>query len=197
MRYTVQFDSQKLEQDSGWVQTIFSHVPLSLHLPLIIGYGIAQPVLPDAIGSPAVWPMWALAILRGLGWYALLPLLLYGIYPIWKMTDKRERLAWLWLWVVVWVWILISAARGGGDQWDNPRYRTILLVFQAILAVQVISIQQQSHERWLGRLLAIEGVFVVCFAIWTWTRNDTNPYLLPLGEAVAAFIGRQPAHPDR
>jgi hypothetical protein len=188
MRYTVQFDSQKLERDSGWVQTIFSHVPLSLHLPMIIGYGIAQPVLPAAIGAPAVWPMWALAILRGIGWYALLPLLLYGIYPICRMTDKRERLAWLWLWLVVWVWIIISAARGGGDQWDNPRYRTILLVFLAILAVQVISIQQHSHERWLGRLLAIEGVFVICFAAWTWTRNDTNPFLLPLGGTVAAFI---------
>ena len=188
VRLTVQFDSQKLERDSGWVQTIFSHVPLSLHMPLIIGYGIAQPVLPDAIGAPAVWPMWALAILRGIGWYALLPLLLYGIYPIWKMTDKRERLAWLWLWFIVWVWILISAARAGGDQWDNPRYRTILLVFQAILAIKVISLQQHSHERWLGRLLAIEGVFVVCFAAWTWTRNDTNPYLLPLGGTVAAFI---------
>ena len=104
------------------------------------------------------------------------------------MTDKRERLAWLWLWAVVWVWILISAARGGGDQWDNPRYRTILLVFQAILAAQVISVQQHSHERWLGRLLAIEGLFVICFAAWTWTRKDTNPYLLPLGQAVAILI---------
>jgi hypothetical protein len=189
MRLTVQFDSQKLERDSGWVQTIFSHVPLALHMPLIIGYGVAQPVLPDAIGAPAVWPMWALAILRGIGWYALLPLLLYGIYPIWKIADKRERLAWLWLWSVVWVWILISAARGGGDQWDNPRYRTILLVFQAILAVEVISIQQHNPERWLGRLLAIEGVFVLCFATWTWTRNDTNPYLLPLSQAGEMFVG--------
>jgi hypothetical protein len=188
MRFTVQFDSQKLEQASGWVQAIFSHVPLSLHLPLIIGYGVAQPVLPDAIGAPAVWPMRVLGIVRGLGWYALLPLLLYGIYPILRMTDKRERLAWLWLWAVVWVWILISAARGGGDQWDNPRYRTILLVFQAILAAEVISLQQHSHERWLGRLLAMEGVFVVCLAAWTWTRDDANPYLLPLGGTVAVFI---------
>jgi len=41
---------------------------------------------------------------------------------------------------------------------------------------------------WLGRLLAIEAVFVICFAVWTWTRNDTNPFLLPLGGTVAAFI---------
>ena len=188
MRYTVQFDSQKLEQESGWVQTIFSHVPAALHLPAIIGYGILQPVLPAAIGDPAVWPMQTLGILRGIGWYALLPLLLYGIYPIWRMTDKRARLAWLWLWLVVWIWIIVSAARGGGDQWDNPRYRTILLVFEAILAAQVISLQLQSHARWLGRLLAIEGVFVVFFSAWTWTRYDINPFLLPLGETAAAFI---------
>jgi len=189
MRLTVQFDSQKLEKDSGWVQNIFSHVPLILHLPLIIVYGIAQPVLPAAIGSPAVWPMQTLAILRGIGWYALLPLLFYAIFPIWKMTDKHERQTWLWLWLVMWVWILISAARGGGDQWDNPRYRTILLIFQAILAVQVILMQRQSHERWLGRLLAVEGVFVVTFAVWTQTRKDVYAYLMPLSLAVALFVG--------
>ena len=188
MRYTVQFDSQKLELESGWVQNIFSHVPAWLHLPMVIGYGVAQPVLPSAIGSPAVWPMYALGILRGIGWYLLLPVLLYSIVPIFRMTDKRQRLAWLWLWLVVWIWILISAARGGGDQWDNPRYRTILLVFQAILAAQVISIEQKSHQRWLGRLLVIEALFVACFAAWTWTRKDANPFLLPLGGIVAFFI---------
>jgi len=188
MRYTVEFDSQKLELESGWVQNIFSHIPAWLHLPMIIGYGVAQPVLPSAIGSPAVWPMYALGIFRGIGWYLLLPLLLYGIYPIFRMTDKRQRLAWLWLWLVVWIWILISAARAGGDQWDNPRYRTILLVFQAILAAQVILTELKSHARWLGRLLAIEGVFVACFAAWTWTRKDASPFLLPLGGTVAFFI---------
>jgi 4-amino-4-deoxy-L-arabinose transferase-like glycosyltransferase len=189
MHYTVQFDSQKLEQDSGWVKTIFSNIPVSLHLPAIISYGIIQPVLPAAIGDPAVWPMQVLGILRGIGWYALLPLLIYAIYPIWRMTNKRDRLAWLWLWLVVWVWIIISAARGGGDQWDNPRYRTILLVFEAILASKVILIQMQTHERWLGRFLAIESVFVVCFSVWTWTRYDTNPYLLPLGATLVVFLG--------
>ena len=188
MRYTVQFDSQKLELESGWVQNIFSHVPAWLHLPMVIGYGVTQPVLPSAIGSPAVWPMYALGIFRGIGWYLLLPLLLYSIIPIFRMTDKRQRLAWLWLWLVVWIWILIAAARGGGDQWDNPRYRSILLVFQAVLAAQVILIERERHERWLGRLLAVEAVFVACFAVWTWTRKDVHPFVLPLGGTAVFFM---------
>jgi len=43
--------------NSGWLQTIFTALPVSLHLPFIVAYGIAQPVLPAAIADPAVWPV--------------------------------------------------------------------------------------------------------------------------------------------
>jgi len=127
-------------------------------------------VLPAAIADPAVWPMRALGILRGLGWYALLPFLLYSLRSIWKTADKRERLAWLWLWLVSWAWIIISAARAGGDQWDNPRYRVILLLFQAALAAQALIWQRATRDRWLGRILAVEGVFLVLFGYWYISR---------------------------
>lgn len=84
-------------------------------------YGLGQPVLPAAIASPGVWPMRVLGILRGLGWYALIPFLLYSLRPIWKLADrvgaahKRERLAWLWLWLTTWGWIVLSSFRAGGD----------------------------------------------------------------------------------
>jgi hypothetical protein len=166
LRYSANFGAYVTEQNSGWIQTIFSVLPEALHLPFITGYGIAQPVLPAAIADPAVWPMRVLGILRGLGWYALLPFLIYSLRSFWKITDKRERFAWLWLWLVSWAWIIISAARAGGDQWDNPRYRVILLLFQAALAAQALSWQRVTHDRWLGRLLAVEGVFLVLFGYW-------------------------------
>jgi len=166
LRYSANYNAYVTEHNSGWLQTIFSVLPESLHLPFITGYGIAQPVLPAAIADPAVWPMRALGTLRGLGWYALLPFLLYSLRSIWKNTDKREGLAWLWLWLVTWVWIIISSARAGGDQWDNPRYRVILLLFQAALAAQALTWQRASRDRWLGRIIAMEGVFLILFGYW-------------------------------
>jgi 4-amino-4-deoxy-L-arabinose transferase-like glycosyltransferase len=173
LRYSANYGAYVTVQNSGWLQTIFSVLPESLHLPFITGYGIAQPVLPAAIADPAVWPMRVLGILRGLGWYALLPFLLFSLRSTWKLVDKRERLAWLWLWLASWIWIIISAARAGGDQWDNPRYRVILLLFQAALAAQALTWQRATRDRWLGRILAVEGVFLVFFGYW-YTARYTN-----------------------
>jgi hypothetical protein len=171
LRYSVNYGAYVTEQNSGWLQNIFSILPEPLHLPFIIAYGIAQPVLPAAVGVlKGVWLMRVLGILRGLGWYALLPFLLYSLRSIWKTADKRERLAWLWIWLVSWAWIIISSARAGGDQWDNPRYRVILLLFQAALAAQALTWQRATRDRWLGRTLAVEGVFLVLFGYWYISR---------------------------
>jgi hypothetical protein len=160
------WDAYVLELNSGWIQNVFAILPASLHLPFVIGYGITQPLLPAAIADPAVWPMRGLGILRGLGWYALIPFLIYSLRPIWKMCAGRERLAWLWLLFMTWGWIILSSARAGGDQWDNPRYRVILLLFQAALAAQTLTWQRATHDRWLGRFLAVEGVFLSLFGFW-------------------------------
>jgi len=171
LRYSANYSAYVTEQNSGWIQTIIRILPEPLHLPFVIGYGIAQPVLPAAIGvMKGVWPMRVLGILRGLGWYALLPFLLYSLRSIWKTADRREGLSWLWLWLVSWTWIIISSARGGGDQWDNPRYRVIMLFFQAALAAQALIFQHPTHDRWLGRILAVEGVFILLFGYWYISR---------------------------
>jgi hypothetical protein len=165
------WDAYLLVQHSGWIQNVMSSLPESLHLPFIIGYGTSQPLLPAAIADPGVWPMRLLGILRGLGWYALLPFLVYSLRSIIKMTDRRERLAWLWLWLVTWAWIFLSAGRAGGDQWDNPRYRAILMFFQAALAAQAFTWQRASRDRWLWRILAVEGVFLALFGYWYISRK--------------------------
>ena len=170
LKYSTNFGAYVTTLNSGWLQTIFETLPKSLHLPFIVAYGVAQPVLPAAIADPAVWPVRLIGILRGLGWYALLPLLIYSLRPIWKTANKRERMAWLWLWLAVWVWIILASARAGGDQWDNPRYRVILLMFQAALAAYALIWARQSRDRWLGRILAVEGVFLVLFGYWYFSR---------------------------
>ena len=188
LKYTMNFDASLTTFNSGWLQTVFMSLPKPLHLPFIIAYGIAQPVLPAAIIDPGVWPVRLLGILRALGWYALIPLLLYSLLPIWKMTDKRQRLAWLWLWLVTWIWILLASARAGGDQWDNPRYRVILLIFQAALAVKALTWQRATHDRWLGRILAVEGVFLALFGYWYFTRKTIlNMKIFNVFEVLAAI----------
>ncbi len=166
LRYSMKWDAHLMEQNSGWIQKVFETLPAPLQFPFIVAYGIAQPVLPAAIADATVWPMQALGILRGLGWYALLPFLIYSLVSIMKMEKKPERLAWLWLWLAGWAWVLISSARAGGDQWDNPRYRVIFLLFQAALAAQAFFWQRSVRDRWLGRLLAVEGVFLALFGYW-------------------------------
>ncbi len=166
LRYSALYSAYETELNSGWIQTIFETLPEWLHIPFITAYGVAQPVLPAAIADPAVWPSRAMGILRGLGWYALLPFLIYSLRPILKTTEKSERIAWLWFWVSVWIWILLCSFRAGGDQWDNPRYRLMLLLFQASLAAYSLLWARQTRDRWLGRILAVEGEFLVLFGFW-------------------------------
>ncbi len=188
LRYSANYSADVTELNSGQLQYLFVSLPQALHLPFIIGYGIAQPVLPAALADPAVWPMRALGILRGSGWYALLPFLVYSLRSAWKTADKREQVAWFWLWVVTWVWIIISAARAGGDQWDNPRYRVILLLFQAALAAHALNWQRITHDPWLWRILAVEGVFLALFGFWYISRySDLVNIILPISTIFAAI----------
>ena len=90
LRYSGSFSAYETELSSGWIQSVFKILPEWLHLPFITAYGVTQPLLPAAIADPAVWPSRALGILRGLGWYALLPFLVYSLYPILK-----KRKGWL------------------------------------------------------------------------------------------------------
>ena len=170
LRYSALYSASETELNSGWIQTVFKSLPEWLHIPFITAYGVAQPVLPAAIADPAVWPSRVLGIVRGLGWYALLPLLIYSLRPILKTVEKRERTAWLWLWVTAWIWILMCSFRAGGDQWDNPRYRLMLLMFQAGLAAYSLLWARECRDRWLGRTLAVEGVFLGLFGYWYFAR---------------------------
>ena len=188
LRYSMNFGAYFTTLNSGMIQAIFSTLPEPLHLPFIVTYGIVQPVLPAAVADPAVWPTRFIGILRGLGWYALLPFLLYALRSIWKVTEKRERLAWLWLWLTSWIWIILSSARGGGDQWDNPRYRVILLLFQAALAAQALACQRANRDLWLGRILGMEGVFLTLFGYWYFLRKTNAPNQLDFSLIIVLTI---------
>jgi hypothetical protein len=184
-------------QASGIVQLVFESIPSWLHLPFLAIYGIAQPVLPAALieDSNSLWRV--IGVTRSLGWYALLPLLMYALFAARRNAETHQRRFWLWMFAVVWAWVIIASVRGGGDQWDNPRYRDILLVFQSYLAVYAWRQFRASGDRWLWRILAIEIVSVLIFTNWyLWRYLDMGfPFgarqtiLLALGLAILIPLG--------
>jgi hypothetical protein len=161
------FQSYLAERASGMLQKLLDGMPESLHWLVILVYGIAQPVLPAVVGDPdAAWVMRLIGLLRAAGWYALAPFLVYAVMGFLRLRAEPRRWQLLWLSLVGWAWIAISALNAGGDQWDNPRYRTILLAWLVLLAGWAWGWARARKDAWLGRWLAVETVFVLMFTEW-------------------------------
>lgn len=166
LREAVKMDLHHLERGSGWVQKLFDEMPKWMRLPFVLIYGIFQPVLPAAFVEPTTLTWRIIAIARAVGWYALLPALILPFIAVaGQMSDEKRKLL-IWLSLVVWFWILLTSLRGGGDQWDNPRYRTILFLWQAILAGNVWVWWRETFNVWALRVIAMEVVFLLAFGQW-------------------------------
>jgi hypothetical protein len=189
-RETVRWNQYVLGRSSGIVQLLFEALPPFLHLPFVAIYGILQPVLPAALIEQPALPFWqVVGGLRAGGWYALLPILAYAPFAAWNLPDPRQRRQWLWISAVVWVWIVIAALRGGGDQWDNPRYRIILLVWMAMLAAMTCEQLKITRDRWFLRILAVEAVILVVFTHWYAFRYLGIGFNLGIRNTLALAIG--------
>lgn len=197
-RETVKWNQYVLGRSSGIVQLLFETLPSFLQLPFVAIYGILQPVLPAALIEQPALPFWqVVGGLRAGGWYVLLPILAYAPFAAWNLPDPRQRRQWLWISAIVWVWILVAALRGGGDQWDNPRYRIILLVWMAMLAAMTCEQLKITRDRWFLRILAVEAVILVVFTHWYAFRylglgfnlGIRNTLALAIGLSVLAVVG--------
>lgn len=179
-REAVKWVVYQLERSSGNVQKLFNEMPEWLHPLFVMVYGITQPVLPATLIEPTTPLFRALYVFRSVGWYALVPLLFYAPLAILRTERDSSRRLWLWLTVVSWLWIIISALRGGADQWDNPRYRVILIAVQALVAAYAWI----HRDRWLVRWLSVEAVFLVVFTQWYVSRYYHIGRPLPFGVMV-------------
>jgi hypothetical protein len=194
LRLAVNWNVYNIERDSGWVQKLFDEMPEWIRLPFVAVYGILQPVLPATIIAPTE-PIWKMIyILRAMGWYALLPLLILSFgaetgFGLETKRDERSRSIILWLAVLVWTWILLAALRGGGDQWDNPRYRTILFMWQAILAGVVWEWWRATRSAWFVRVVLCEAVFLIVFTQWYASRYYHWGGQLPFAGMIALILG--------
>ncbi len=197
LRESSKWDAYLLKRSSGIVQLLFERLPRELIMPFVAIYGMLQPVLPAAIFEPSL-PFWQLlGILRALGWYLLLPFMAFALFSAWGMPRGAQQKQWLWLALTAWAWIVIASVRAGGDQWDNPRYRIILLALVAILAAQAFSALKSPMRRWFWRIVVVEMLILLVFSNWYLTRyyqigwkiGIQRSLALALGAAVVAVVG--------
>lgn len=166
IRESLKWNVYKIERGSGWVQKLFDEMPAWMHMPFVMIYGVLQPVLPAIFVAPTTIVWRIIGVLRSVGWYALFPALILPVVAWTGAGGEKMRKLLQWLTLVVWVWILFTALRGGGDQWDNPRYRTILFMWQAILAGHIWVWWRETRNAWSVRIIAMEVIFVGVFGQW-------------------------------
>lgn len=203
LKLAVNWNIYGIIRESGWIQKLFDEMPEWIHLPFVAIYGVLQPVLPATIIAPTE-PIWKIIyLLRAVGWYALLPMLIlsfgaeagFGVERLRGEQDavlpkvSKGRNLILWLSLLAWIWILLAALRGGGDQWDNPRYRTILFMWQAILAGVVWVWWHETRSVWLGRVVLCEATFLIVFTQWYASRYFHWGGQLPFAGMVALIFG--------
>ena len=78
--------------------------------------------------------------------------------------------------LVVWLGILVASYRGGGDQWDNPRYREAFAVLQVALAAWALAAQRVRHDPWLRRALVGAVLILAWFLPWYLRRYIYLPW---------------------
>ncbi|NOH00786.1 MAG: hypothetical protein HND47_01790 [Chloroflexi bacterium] len=189
IRESLKWNVYKVEEGSGWVQKLFDEMPDWMQLPFVMVYGVLQPVLPAILIAPTTVIWKAIGILRAAGWYALLPALILSFVAAATTSQEMKRKLILWLGLVVWGWILFAALRGGGDQWDNPRYRTILFLWQAILAGEVWVWWRETRNAWVGRVILMEVILAVMFGQWYLSRYLHIGTQLPFAAMVGIILG--------
>lgn len=164
------WDIEVTQRASGQLDFQLKSLPEWIQMPFIAVYGILQPVLPATIMDTSIWLWRILTSYLAMGWYLLLPLIAYGTMSTFYEIDKTLRLRMQWLAVAIWSWIIISSIRAGGDMWDNPRYRTIILVFIVIFAAWAWEHAKLHRLVWLKRVALVEGIFSLFFMHWYASR---------------------------
>jgi len=188
-REAVKWDVYQLERGSGWVQRLFNHMPEWLRLPFVMVYGVFQPVLPATFVEPTTLTWRIIGILRALGWWSLLPVLVFAPVAAAGNVSDAQRRRWMWVALFAWTWILLTALRGGGDQWDNPRYRAIMFLWQALLAGYASVRWQETRSPWLPRIVVMEVIFLVFFSQWYANRYYHFGPQLEFWQMVAFIVG--------
>jgi hypothetical protein len=166
-------------------QRIYTALDRPVAFLVAAGYGLLQPVLPAAIGyrnAAGGGGFWTgINILRGLGWYLVLPLAVYGTLKSLAGILKRKTetiLAFLF-----WAVAVIASYRAFGDMWDNPRYRLFALVPMALLVAWAWLQVRETHDPWFFRIAVPFAVAVVGLTVWYFIRSS-----VPMMESMVGIL---------
>jgi hypothetical protein len=188
-KLAVKWDAYQLEDESGRVQKVLDEGPKWIRLPFVTAYGLLRPVLPAALIAPTK-PIWkVIGILRASGWYALLPLLILSFIAGSGSGFEKKRPLWMWITLLAWTWILLASLRGGGDEWDNPRYRALFFLWQALVGGYVWVWWHETRNAWFWRVIVCEVVYLLIFAQWYTSRYWMWGGKLPFGQMVGLIFG--------
>jgi len=168
---TLYYDAWLTQSSSGLIAMLLKGLGKQWVIPFVTAYGLAQPVLPAALTDVSL-PVWmGLSIWRGLGWYIAIPFLLYGAVALWRAKPAKDKWQMLFLLIVLLLWTVVSSARAGGDQWDNPRYRAVFLPLLSLLAGWLAVHAQQKRSPWLWRTFVVVFIDVLLFTLWYLPRR--------------------------
>jgi hypothetical protein len=154
-------------------------------------YGLLQPVLPAAIGHRSLTAngggFWqALGIYRSLGWYLLLPILIYGSLKSLRGFISRKPEAALTF--LFWALAIIGSYRAFGDQWDNPRYRLFAFIPMTLLAAWAWATWREKRDAWFLRIAIPFAAAVVGLTVW-YILRDYAGIQFPVVISLAALGG--------
>jgi len=149
---------------SGKVQAIFERTPEWSHAPFLVLYGVFRPLLPAALAATGNHLWQAIAIWRALGWTVLLFLILYATFLILRRKLRFDS-AFVLL-TLNWLFIISASYRGGGDMWDNPRYRVSFAAVQVMLAAWALMQQRDTKDPWLRRTIGMTASMILWFLLW-------------------------------
>jgi len=184
---TARWDLLLTERSSGWVAKSIGEIGGQARIPFMVGYGLVQPLLPAALADDAIAIWKSIGIFRSLGWFMLIPFLITPLFILFKLEPGKN--SYILLTFIVSAWILISSIRAGGDQWDNPRYRTIFIPWMALLVSWTFFLVRELKSPWLFRIFFVEIIFLAFFTNWYFSRYFLLWKRLPFWENIIWVIG--------
>jgi len=169
-----EFDKLKAAGGGDFFQTVLMTMEKGPAFILAAVYGLVRPALPAAIGyrnaSAEGGFFWQLLnFYRSLGWYLLLPVLLYGTLKSLRgiLARKPETIFMLIFWIVA----LVGSYRAFGDEWDNPRYRLFAIAPITLLAAWGWITQREQKDPWFMRIVIPFAVATVSLTVWYILRD--------------------------
>lgn len=167
LKPTMYYDAYLTERASGTINSLIKQLGgADWMIPFTALSGISQPLLPAALTYPSL-PIWMVIMsVRAMGWYFAIPFIVYALFSAWKPEPKKKNWVMVLIALSMAAWVCVSTLRAGGDQWDNPRYRALLIPWLALLVGWTWQRLRSGQAPWFYRWLAVEIVFLIGFTNW-------------------------------